>query len=244
MRKIPLYIVGALALALTGCATSRSAEDARKVAAALVETSAAISGEVHSAADAERMSAALIEHYLVEATRTRSKRRSGELGALVLSTGSLIAIGVNWRTDLAIAAGFGGSALRQYLAIDQPRGPTPWLSAVNQTACIVAQLPPLIEYEMAFPTMADRQQVPQLDRVYNNAISSVRNSLWVVYANYQASTGDSSVTVESLPPHMPSQGDEAPTQMFPEEQMQLAVRMSSTLAQVSACSRLVVNTGY
>ena len=244
MKNIPPCAVVALALALTGCATFRSAEDAKKVAIALVETSGATSGEVRTAADAERMSAALIEHYLVEATRTRSNRRSGELGALLLSTGSLIAIGVNWRSDLAIAAGFGGSALRQYLAIDQPRGPTPWLSDVNQTACIVAQLPPLIEYEMAFPTMADRQQVPQLDRVYNNAISSVRNSLWVVYANYQASTGDSSVTVESLPLHMPSQGDEAPTQMSPEEQMQLAVRMSSTLAQVSACSRLVVNTGY
>ena len=244
MKNIPPCAVVALALALTGCATFRSAEDAKKVAIALVETSGATSGEVRTSADAERMSAALIEHYLVEATRTRSNRRSGELGALLLSTGSLIAIGVNWRSDLAIAAGFGGSALRQYLAIDQPRGPTPWLSDVNQTACIVAQLPPLIEYEMAFPTMADRQQVPQLDRVYNNAISSVRNSLWVVYANYQASTGDSSVTVESLPLHMPSQGDEAPTQMSPEEQMQLAVRMSSTLAQVSACSRLVVNTGY
>lgn len=108
MRKTPLYIVGALALALTGCAAFRSAEDAKKVAAALVETSGAISGEVHSAADAERMSAALIEHYLVEATRTRPNRRSGELGALLLSTGSLIAIGVNWRSDLAIAAGLWG----------------------------------------------------------------------------------------------------------------------------------------
>lgn len=244
MKIIQLCLVGTSALALAGCATFRGEEDARDVAAALVETSGAISGEVRTAADAERMSAALIEHYLVEATRSRSKRRSGELGALLLSTGSLIAIGMNWRSDLAIAAGFGGSALRQYLAIDQPRGPTPWLSAVNQTACIVAQLPPLIEYERAFPTMADRQQVPQLDRVYNNAISSVRNGLWVVYANYQASTGDSSVTVESLPAHMPSQGVEAPTQMSPEEQMQLAVRMSSTLSQISTCPRLVVNTGY
>lgn len=244
MKIAQLCVVGVLAVVSTGCATSSGSEDARAVAAALVETSGAISGEVRTAADAERMSAALIEHYLVQATRSRSKRRSGELGALLLSTGSLIAIGMNWRSDLAIAAGFGGSALRQYLAIDQPRGPTPWLSAVNQTACIVAQLPPLIEYEQAFPTMADRQRVPQLDRVYNNAISGVRNGLWVVYANYQASTGDSSVTVESLPTHMPLREVEASALMSPDEQMQLAVRMSSTLSQISTCPRLVVNTGY
>lgn len=244
MKIIQLCLVSALAFASTGCATSRTAENARDVAAALVETSGAISGEVRTAADAERMSAALIEHYLVEATHSRSKRRSGEVGALLLSTGSLIAIGMNWRSDLAIAAGFGGSALRQYLAIDQPRGPTPWLSAVNQTACIVAQLPPLIEYERAFPTMADRQQVPQLDRLYNNAINSVRNGLWVVYANYQASTGDTSVTVESLPLHTPLQEGEGATRMSSDEQVQLAVRMSSTLSQISTCPRLVVNTGY
>jgi hypothetical protein len=244
MKILQLWMVWALALALAGCATLRGEKDARDVAAALVETSGAISGEVRTAADAERMSAALIEHYLVQATRSRSKRRSGELGALLLSTGSLIAIGMNWRSDLAIAAGFGGSALRQYLTIDQPRGPTPWLSAVNQTACIVAQLPPLIEYDRAFPTVAERQQVPQLDRLYNNAISSVRNGLWVIYANYQASTGDSSVTVESLPSHIPPQVIDASTQMAADEQMQLAVRMSSTLAQISTCPRLVVNAGY
>lgn len=244
MKIVQQSLIGALALALTGCATWRSAEHPRDITAALVETSGAITGEVRTAADAERMSAALIEHYLVEATRSSSRRRSGELGALLLSTGSLIAIGMNWRSDLAIAAGFGGSALRQYLAVDQPRGPTPWLSAVNQTACIVAQLPPLIEYEQAFPMMADRQQVPQLDRLYNNAMSSVRNGLWVVYANYQASTGDTSITVEILPVHTPFREVEASTRMSPNEQMQLAVRMSSTLSQISTCPRLVVNTGY
>lgn len=243
MKKVICCLLAVLCIGEASCATAVKPRPAT-LAADLVETSRLMSSQVNTAQDAEQISSILIEHYLGQATRSRDRRRNGDLAALFLSTGSLVALGLNWGGDFAVATGLGGNALRQYIAIEQPRGPTPSMTSVNQTACVIAQLPALIDYETSAPPETRRQRSAQLERSYNSALSAVRNALWVIYANNQAATGDFTMRPNKLVLVESDYDSGDDDDLSADELNQLGVRIAGAQSQLPLCTRMFANTAY